>query len=145
MTTKAVGAPRNITLLNIIGGMDSAASGTISYLDQDLTYHEMVVGKNYFEKEFGELTPNIVLCQTGDIPVEDIEAKLKGIDGFDSITDDAEYPIRQLRYILVGVFRGSFDLSGTGRANGGRGTLEPQLHVHRREETRADSSHAQRF
>ncbi len=54
-----------------------------------LTYHEMVIGKDYYEKEFEEVTPNVVLSNTGDIPVADFDKALSKIEGFDSIVNDA--------------------------------------------------------
>ena len=54
-----------------------------------LSFNEMVMGRAYYEKEFGPVTPNVVICQTGDVPVADVEQKLAGVAGFDSIVDDA--------------------------------------------------------
>ena len=56
-----------------------------------LTYNEMVVGKDYFEKEFGTVTPNTILCQTGGTAVSDLENSVSSIEGFSSMIDDAEY------------------------------------------------------
>ncbi|MBQ9003073.1 MAG: FtsX-like permease family protein [Eggerthellaceae bacterium] len=54
-----------------------------------LTYHEMVMGAEYFRQEFGEASPNAVLVQTGGASVDDVAEAVTGIDGFDSIIDDA--------------------------------------------------------
>ena len=54
-----------------------------------LTYNEMVIGKAYFESEFDKITPNVVLTQTGDVEIGDVFEKVKDIEGFDSIIDDA--------------------------------------------------------
>ena len=54
-----------------------------------LTYNEMVVNRSYFEKEFGPVTPNVVLCQTGETAVDDVGHALSSVEGFDSISDDA--------------------------------------------------------
>lgn len=56
-----------------------------------LSCNEMVIGKQYFEKEFGDSTPNCVLCQTNGTPVADVEQELKSksIEGFYSIIDSA--------------------------------------------------------
>ena len=53
-----------------------------------LTYHEAVMGHAYFKKEFGEVSPNVVLADTGDAPVADMENAVSGIEGFDSLIDD---------------------------------------------------------
>jgi ABC-type antimicrobial peptide transport system permease subunit len=54
-----------------------------------LTFHEMVVGKGYFEKEFDSATPNAVLAQVEDGAFADLEAKLANVEHFDSLVDDA--------------------------------------------------------
>ena len=56
-----------------------------------LTYNEIVMGKGFFEKEFGSVKPNVVLSQTGDIAVADVQKAISSIEGFDSIVDDATY------------------------------------------------------
>ena len=53
-----------------------------------LTYHEMVVGRDYFEREFGEVSSNVVLANTGDVPVSEMKPAVSKIDGFESIIDD---------------------------------------------------------
>ena len=55
-----------------------------------LTYHEMVVGADYFQKEFGDTSANALLVQTGGKDVADLKEALSGVSGFDSIIDDAE-------------------------------------------------------
>ena len=45
-----------------------------------LTYNEMVVSKDYFEKEFGTVTPNTILCQTGGTAVSDLENSVSSIE-----------------------------------------------------------------
>ena len=54
-----------------------------------LTYNEMVMGRDYFEKEFGAISPNVVLCQTGETTVAEVEIAISSVEGFDSIADDA--------------------------------------------------------
>ncbi len=54
-----------------------------------LSYNEMVVSKGYFEKLFGPVTPNVLLCQTGETPVEDVSRSISATRGFDSMVDDA--------------------------------------------------------
>ena len=56
-----------------------------------LTYHEMVVSKDYYEKEFEAIWPNVVFAQTGDTDFAEIEQAVSNIEGFDSIVDDATY------------------------------------------------------
>ncbi len=56
-----------------------------------LTYHEMVMGRDSYEREFGEAVPNVVLADTGGVAVEDLEGDLTKVDGFYSITDDKTY------------------------------------------------------
>jgi len=56
-----------------------------------LTYHEMVMGRDSYEREFGEAVPNVVLADTGGVAVEDLEGDLTKVDGFYSITDDKAY------------------------------------------------------
>ena len=55
-----------------------------------LTYHEMVMGKDYYEKEFGSFSPNVVLTQAGETEVAEVEKTVSGVDGFYSIIDDAK-------------------------------------------------------
>ena len=55
-----------------------------------LSYSEAVMGADYFQKEFGEVSPNVVLCQTGDIAVDEVEKAISSVEGFDSIVNDAE-------------------------------------------------------
>ena len=54
-----------------------------------LTNNEMVMGKDYYEKEFGKASPNAVYSQIGDTAIADVEQAINGIDGFYSIVDDA--------------------------------------------------------
>ncbi|MBE6473729.1 MAG: FtsX-like permease family protein [Coriobacteriaceae bacterium] len=56
-----------------------------------LTYHEMVMGRDYFESEFGKATPNVVLANTGETAVADVESDLSAINGFDSVLDDKTF------------------------------------------------------
>jgi len=56
-----------------------------------LTYHEMVMGRDSYEREFGEAVPNVVFADTGGVAVEDLEGDLTKVDGFYSITDDKAY------------------------------------------------------
>ena len=61
----------------------------LGFQEFGLTFHEMVVGKSYYEKVASDSTPTAVLVQTGDIAFEDLEAAIADIEGFDSIVDDA--------------------------------------------------------
>ena len=61
----------------------------LGFYDFWLTYHEMVMGGDYFHKEFGDFSPNVVLAQVGDASVADLGKKLSGVEGFGSIVDDA--------------------------------------------------------
>ena len=54
-----------------------------------LTYHEAVISHDYLEKEFGATTPNVVLANTGDIALSDVESAISGVEGYSSIVDDA--------------------------------------------------------
>ena len=56
-----------------------------------LTYHEAVIGRDYFEKEFGTFEPNVVLADTGSVAVSDTESALSEVEGFSLIIDDATY------------------------------------------------------
>ncbi len=53
-----------------------------------LSYHEMVMGPDYYKKEFGSLTPNAVFAQT-DNDYAAAGAALSSIEGFDTLWDDA--------------------------------------------------------
>ena len=53
-----------------------------------LTYHEAVMGYAYFEEEFGAVSPNVVLADTGDVAVADMQDAVSAVKGFDSIFDD---------------------------------------------------------
>ena len=54
-----------------------------------LTYHEMVVGQAYYEKEFGTASANVVLTQTGDKAVADVGEALSGVAGLTDLSNDA--------------------------------------------------------
>ena len=54
-----------------------------------LTYHEMVMGASYYEKEFGDLSANTVLADTGDADMGEVARSLSSVAGFDSAIDDA--------------------------------------------------------
>ena len=58
-----------------------------------LTYHEVVMGRDYYESLFGNdsFEPNVVLADTGDIEVSDIGKALENVEGFSSIADDKTY------------------------------------------------------
>ena len=56
-----------------------------------LTYHEMVMGADYYQKEFGDLSPNVILANTGDASVDDISKSILSIEGVDSMVDDASF------------------------------------------------------
>ncbi len=57
-----------------------------------LTYNELVMTRNYYEKEFNTaFAPNAILADTGKLTVEDIKPALTHIEGFDSIMDDRTY------------------------------------------------------
>lgn len=60
----------------------------LGFYDFWLTYHEMVMGHDAYEREFGELDPNVVIADTGDVAVADLEGDLSEVDGFYSISDD---------------------------------------------------------
>ena len=60
----------------------------LGFYDFWLTYYEMVMGRDYYEREFGEFEPNVVLADTGDVAVSDIEDDLSKVEGFYSIYDD---------------------------------------------------------
>ena len=53
-----------------------------------LTYHEAVMGHDYFEKEFGSTASNVVLVDAGDVAVADLQDVVSKIDGYDSMLDD---------------------------------------------------------
>ena len=55
-----------------------------------LTTNELVMGSAYYEKEFGELSPNVVLANTNGMEVSELKEKVADIEGFDSISDDAK-------------------------------------------------------
>ncbi len=56
-----------------------------------LTYHEMVMGADYYREEFGDVSPSAIFVQTGDVPVDDVAQAVSGVAGFDSIFDDAAH------------------------------------------------------
>ena len=62
-----------------------------------LTYHEMVMGSDYYQKEFGDVVPNTVLAQMRDASLDDMRPQLAEIEGFDSIVDDADYQYGNFR------------------------------------------------
>ena len=54
-----------------------------------LTYHELVMGRAFYEREFNtKLEPTALLVNTQDRPVEELHNALKNVNGFDSILDD---------------------------------------------------------
>ncbi len=53
-----------------------------------LTYHEAVMGYDYFAKEFGASAPNVVLANAGGVSVADLQDAASTVDGFDSMLDD---------------------------------------------------------
>ena len=56
-----------------------------------LTYHEVVMGRDYYEKLLGEtLEPNVVLANTRETGVDEVGQALMSVEGFDSILDDKE-------------------------------------------------------
>ena len=61
-----------------------------------LTYHEVVMGRDYYESLFGSdsFEPNVVLANTGDVKVSDIGRTLENVPGFSSIVDDKTYQHR---------------------------------------------------
>ena len=57
-----------------------------------LTYHEMVINRDFYEREFGtDSEPNVIFSDSGDATVTDLESSMSSIDGFDSVTDDKTY------------------------------------------------------
>ena len=57
-----------------------------------LTYHEVIMGRDCYEREFGtELAPNVVLADAKDVLSEARLAKLTAIKGFDTLADDKTY------------------------------------------------------
>jgi len=57
-----------------------------------LTYHEMVMGRELYEREFNtELEPSTLLVNTQGRSVEELKPALKNVQGFDSILDDKTY------------------------------------------------------
>ena len=54
-----------------------------------LTYNEMVMGRDAYEQAFdAAFTPNAVLCNAGQVSLDDLRAKLAGVEGFGQIVDD---------------------------------------------------------
>ena len=54
-----------------------------------LTYHELVMNKDLFEREFGVVpTYNVVLADTGGTSESDVRNTVKDVDGFYSVIDD---------------------------------------------------------
>ena len=54
-----------------------------------LTYHEMVMGRDYYEREFdASLVPNVVLADTGGSLRGDLKSEVSKVEGFDTIIDD---------------------------------------------------------
>ena len=54
-----------------------------------LTYYEIVIGRAAYERAFEtEFAPNVVLCDKGQASLEEIEAKLAIVRGFDHLADD---------------------------------------------------------
>ena len=57
-----------------------------------LTYSEMVMGRDYYEKEFGKkFEPNVVLSDRHGTTFEDISAAVSKVDGYYAISDDKAY------------------------------------------------------
>jgi len=54
-----------------------------------LTYHEMIVGADYFQEEFGQPTAGALLVQTNGVDAPTVQKAVSGVKGFDSIVDDA--------------------------------------------------------
>jgi putative ABC transport system permease protein len=62
------------------------------FYDFNLTYHELIMGRDYYERVFGtKLVPNVVLADTKGTSVDDLKPALTKIDGFYSISDDKTY------------------------------------------------------
>ena len=61
----------------------------LGFQEFGLTFNEMVVSKAYYERESTDVAPNAVLVQTGGVAIENLEAAISDIEGFDSIVDDA--------------------------------------------------------
>ena len=76
-------------LLNVGDGMKHRVP-ILGFYEFWLTYNELVMGRAYYEKEFGAISPNVVLADTGDMEVSTLKEKVAGIEGFDSISDDAK-------------------------------------------------------
>lgn len=77
----------NITYEDADGAMHELP--ILGFYEFWLTYHEVIMGSDYYESEFGEeLEPNVVLANTGDMSVDDFSSPLSNVDGFDSIVDD---------------------------------------------------------
>ena len=75
-----------------IGGDDGAKHEVpiVGIYEFWLTYHEVVMGVDYYQKEFGEASPNALLVQTGDADFDSLKATLSNVAGFDSFVDDAK-------------------------------------------------------
>ncbi len=57
-----------------------------------LTYHEMIIPADYYEREFdSELSPNVVIASEGGASISEMTAKLSKVEGFDSAIDDKVY------------------------------------------------------
>ena len=54
-----------------------------------LTYFEMVMGPDYYQKEFGDAPANAVLVQNGATEVNEVAEALSQVEGFSTISDDA--------------------------------------------------------
>ena len=54
-----------------------------------LTYNELVMGREAYEKVFeAKYVPNAVYSQLGDASLDEVNAKLAGVDGYSQIVDD---------------------------------------------------------
>lgn len=54
-----------------------------------LTYNELVMGRDAYEKAFeAKYVPNAVYSQLGDASLDEVNAKLAGVDGYSQIIDD---------------------------------------------------------
>ena len=75
-----------------IGGDDGAKHEVpiVGIYEFWLTYHEVVMGVDYYQKEFGEASSNALLVQTGDADFDSLKATLSNVAGFDSFVDDAK-------------------------------------------------------
>ncbi|MBQ9042173.1 MAG: FtsX-like permease family protein [Eggerthellaceae bacterium] len=67
----------------------------MGFYDFWLTSYEMVMGRDFYEREFdADLQPNVVLCASGDMSADDVADALANVDGFSSIDDDKAFQHR---------------------------------------------------